>query len=351
MGKIALAVIGAGSIGAKHAELVNSHTGCRLVGIADSDPSRKSIADRFGVPFCASVEELLRRQRPAGVIIATPNATHANVSLTCAEHGVHMLVEKPIADTVNAARRIVGAGKKHGVRILVGHHRRHNPLVQTTRELIRQGALGKLVTVSVFWLILKPDDYFATSWRREPPGGGPLLINLIHDLDILRFVCGDVVSVYARTSAQARDFDVEDSLSISLRFANGALGTVLASDAVAAPWSYEATTGENSMYFRTTENCCHFTGSAGSLAFPKMEMWRYADARQPGWTQPLERTQVPVGRRDPLTVQLEHFRRVVIGEEPPVIDAEEATRSLALVHAVKTSGATGNAVEPATLLR
>ena len=344
-----LAVIGVGLIGLRHAELIHAHPMASLVALCDVDPSRRAVADRFGVPFYTSVEELLERERPAGVVIATSNATHAEVAEMCAQHSIHLLIEKPIASTLEEARRIGDAAQAGGIRVLVGHHRRHNPLVQKSRELVQGGGLGRLTGVSLLWALLKPDAYFDVGWRRERPGGGPVLINLIHEVDSLRFICGEIEEVYARSSSAVRGLAVEDSVSISLTFANGALGTILASDATPAAWSYEATTGENPVYFRTQENCAHFLGTAASLAFPRMELWRYADESRQGWTEPLARSTIEVAGADPLPLQLAHFCRVIRGEETPLVDAEDATRSLAVALAVQESARTGLPVHLGTV--
>ncbi|RLT44435.1 MAG: gfo/Idh/MocA family oxidoreductase [Chloroflexi bacterium] len=347
MQPVRLAVVGVGLIGVRHAELMRSHEGCALVGLCDVDPSRRAVADSFGVPFYSSVAELIERERPAGVVIATSNDTHAAVAEICARRSVDVLIEKPIASTLEQAHRIVDTAQESGIQVLVGHHRRHNPLIQKTRELLADGALGRLIGVSILWALLKPDDYFDVGWRREQPGGGPVLINLIHELDSLRFLCGEITEVYARTSSAVRGFAVEDSVSIALHFASGALGTLLASDATPAPWSYEATTGENPAYFRTHENCYTFLGTAASLAFPRMELWRYADGSRQGWKEPMERLAVEVAGADPLTRQLTHFCRVIRGEETPLIDAEDATKSLAVALAVQKSAHIELPVQPA----
>ncbi len=346
MARVRIAVIGAGLIGAKHAELVKTHEACELVGICDTDPARRPVADVLGVPFSSSVAEIIEQQHPAGAIIATPNSAHAPACVVCAERGVHVLVEKPIADTLDNARQIIAAAGEHGISVLVGHHRRHNPLIRKARELVRDGTLGTLIGFSALWTLLKPDDYFKAAWRRERPGGGPLLINLIHDLDSLRFICGEVKSVYARMSSSARGFHVEDSLSISLTMESGALGTILASDATPAPWSYEATTGENAIYSHAAESCYHFVGTAGSLAFPRMELWRYPEGAPRGWTHPLECRRIEVAVADPLQAQLEHFCRVIRGEQEPLIGPEDASRSLAVALAARASAETGVAVSP-----
>ena len=130
------------------------------------------------------------------------------------------------------------------------------------------------------------------------------MINLIHDLDSLRFICGEIGEVYSRTSSAVRGLGVEDTLSITLSFENGALATVLASDTTPSPWSYEAATAENPYYFHTDKNCYHFFGTRGSLAFPQMELWRYTDQQQMGWQHPLLSSRLKVDRGDPLVSQL-----------------------------------------------
>lgn len=343
--KTKLAVIGAGLIGQKHAALITTCSQATLAGVCDQDASRRAVADQFESAFYQDLEQLLSQEKPDGAIIATPNHAHASVAEICAAHGVHMLVEKPIAHTLEEAERIIACANVAGVEVLVGHHRRHNPLIEQTRRLIQQGALGKLIGISVLWTIRKPDDYFAeVAWRIKRPNGGPALINLIHDIDSLRFICGEIKQVYAQTSSSVRGFTVEDTLSATLTFANGAFGSVLLSDAADAPWSYEATSGENPYYFRTSEDCYHFVGTAGSLAFPTMRQWRYADAKRAGWQHPLETSQQIVEPADPLVRQLEHFCRVIQGEETSFIDAVDGTRSLAVILALLESAQTNRAI-------
>ena len=337
MDPVRLAVVGAGLIGSKHAALVNTHRNCRLVGVCDVDSSLKSVAEECSVAFYADIEELLERERPDGAIIATPNGSHLAITEACAERSVHVLIEKPIASGLDDARRIVEVADETGIRVLVGHHRRHNPLIQAARSIVNGGKLGKLVAVSVMWSLLKPDEYFEVDWRCQRPAGGPTLINLIHELDSLRSICGEIRQVYAQSSSAARKLNVEDSVSISLSFDNGALGSVTASDATPGPWSYETTTGENPHYFHADENCYHFLGTLGSLAFPQMELWRYADGEPRGWQHPMEKLCHEVTDADPLESQLEHFCRVMRNEELPINDGRDGTRSLAVALAVLES--------------
>ena len=350
MKRARLVVIGAGLIGEKHAELISAYPMCSLVGICDTDPSREAVANRLGVPFHTSVEALIEQGKPSGAVVATPTSQHASVAEACAKRSVHLLIEKPIADTIERAQQIVETTSQSGTRVLVGYHRRHNALVLKARELVRGGALGRFMGVSVLWALMKPDDYYDVGWRRERFVGGPTLINLVHDLDSLRFICGEITEVYAQMRSDIRRLDVEDSLSISLCFEGGALGTILASDACPSPWSYEATSRENSFFSHTGESCYHFLGTSGALAFPTMELWRYAGDAQKGWQHPLERVRIEVASNDPLQAQLEHFCRVVEGAEEPILDAGDGAMSLAVALAVHESALEGTPVNPASIL-
>jgi predicted dehydrogenase len=218
-----IGVAGAGAIGRKHVELIEASRDCVVAGIADPSPEAKAFASARGIDWYADHRELLEETQPDGLIVASPNALHLAMALDCIEHGMPALVEKPVTDTVMAAQELLRATKRSGVPVLVGHHRRHNPRIKAIRDAIAAGQIGQLTAVVGLWLLKKPDDYFDVAWRREP-GGGPVLINLVHDLDNLRFICGEIVHVQALTSNKARGFAVEDTAALLLRFANGALG-------------------------------------------------------------------------------------------------------------------------------
>ena len=344
---ISLAVIGAGQMGRQHAALINAQKDCCLAAICDVDPTAHSVADQFGVPFYHTLPELLESERPDGAIIATPNSEHARDAVLCIQQGVPVLIEKPIADTLAAARQIINASQSARAAVLVGHHRRHNPLVQQAYSILQSDALGPLVGVSVLWALCKPDDYYDQAWRCIPPAGGPTLINLIHDLDSLRYWCGEINEVFAHASSATRQLEVEDSLTISLRFENGTLGSIFASDTTPSPWSYEATTGENPTYHTTSENCYHFFGRRGSLAFPQLNMWSYPDGSPRGWQHPLTHQRGTSTAADPLRIQLQHFCQVVQQRETPLVDAVDASRSLATALAVLESAAHGRAISVA----
>ena len=338
-----IGVVGAGAFGRRHIGIAANEPMCRVVAIADPTSAAKEYAAQSGFQYFPTPEEMLDHAQLDGAIIATPNAMHAPVGLACAARGVHMLVEKPIAETVANATDLSNAAERAGVALLVGHHRRYNPIMEKARELVQGGRIGRLVNVAALWLLQKPDDYFDVHWRVEPAGGGPVLINLIHDIDDLRYVCGDIASIAAITGSAIRGHQVEDSAAISLRFGSGALGTVTVSDAAAAPWSWEITSGEAPNYPQRPENCYLFAGTEGSLTVPKLELWRYAGDK--GWQAPLSREVLTVTHQDPLARQLRHFCRVIRGEESPRITGVDATRTLAATLAVHEAARTGRTID------
>ena len=226
--------------------------------------------------------------------------------------------------------------------ILVGHHRRHNPLVQRARAEIDSGRLGKIVSVQITCWFYKPDEYFKAVWRREP-GGGPLFINLIHDIDLARYLCGDVVAVQAQASNAIRDYAVEDTAAILLRFRSGALGVMTVSDTIVAPWSWEMTAGENAAYPKTSEACYRIGGTCGSLSIPDLTRWHYPGARD--WQAPIARHVDAPEQGDPLTLQIRHFIDVIAGRKPPLVTGRDGLAALETVAAIKSAAQAGRLVE------
>ena len=338
-----LAVIGAGVMGRSHIERIQASGECALAAVCDPDLTRARSAAAGECPCYAELDELLGRERIDGAIVATPNAEHRASGVRCAESGVHLLVEKPIADTSADGRSLLEAATRHGVHLLVGQHRRHSAYVRGAKEAIERGDLGRLVSFTALWFIRKPDDYYAVEWHTRP-GGGPVLTNLIHEVDLMRHLGGEIESLYAACSSAARGLPVEDSVAVTLRFTGGALGSIAASDAAVSPWSYEATTHENPLYSRTEESCYFLLGTEGSLAFPRLTLWSHPGAA--GWQHPLTRTELPVEPVDPIAAQLAHFCRVIRGREPPLVSGADGLATLAATEAVLRSAREGRPITP-----
>src|SRR6476469_6874021 len=128
--------MGAGLIGREHASLVRSHPATELVGIADVSAEGRQYAESIGVPHFEDFDAMLEELRPHGAIVALPNTLHVTAGLACIRRGIPSLVEKPIADTLEAARELVTKSERAGVPVLIGHHRRHSPDIREAKRVI-----------------------------------------------------------------------------------------------------------------------------------------------------------------------------------------------------------------------
>lgn len=339
---VRMAVVGAGLIGCRHAEAVVACKGVQLISVVDPSEAGKTVALQHAVPCYQSVSELLEQtDKPDGVILATPNQLHVEQALELIDAGISVLVEKPLATDLAGARAIVEAGERAGIPVLTGHHRRHNPLVEKAKAIITSGELGRLTSAQATTWFYKPDEYFDVEWRRKP-GAGPVYINLIHDMDMLRHLLGEVERVQAMESNSARGNEVEDTAVILLQFVSGALATMNVSDTIVAPWSWELTARENPAYPATPEACYLIGGTHGSLSLPNLALWNHQEQRS--WWKPISATHPCFDFEDPLLRQVRQFAAVVQGLEVPLVSAKEGFLNQQLIEAVKLSSATGNSV-------
>ena len=341
---VRIAVAGTGLIGQEHLRRIAESAEAELAAVVDPAPAARDVAERYGVPLYSSLADLFAAQRPDGVILATPNRFHVSGGLECVAAGVPVLVEKPLAETADDGERLVLAAEAAGVPLLVGHHRRHSPLLAEARRIIGEGTLGAVVAVVGMALFRKPDDYFdAGPWRAQP-GGGPILINMIHEADDLRALCGEIVRVQATATNAARGFDVEDTVAMTLTFADGALGTFMLSDAAAAVASWEQTSRENPSYAHADDQDCYLiAGTRGSLGVPTMRVRTYAG--EASWWQPFEGRTAAVERHDPLAAQLAHFAAAIRGDVAPLVTGRDGLQSLRVVEAILEAAGTGGTVE------
>ena len=326
-----LAVVGAGVIGRKHIELIKANALTALVAIVDPSAHAATLADAHATRWFADIESMFDATRPDGVILATPNGLHASGALAAIRRGIPVLIEKPIAASMDDASLIARASETEGVPILVGHHRRHNPIIRAARDCVKSGRLGRLTAIAGMTLFYKPDEYYEPEWRRSSEAG-PVLINLVHGIDDLRFICGEIESVQAMTSHSVRNYDTEDTAAVIMRFENGALGTFTLSDTTVAPWSWELTSGENPDYPRSNVGCYLIGGTEGSMSLPDLRLWSHSGKK--GWNNELTVDSIDIVASDSLAEQLAHFTRMVRKVEKPICDARDAMKTLATIDAI-----------------
>ena len=348
MSKSRIAVAGAGYIGQAHMGVAQRGRTVTLSAVVDPSPAAVETAAKAGVPLYKSLDELFEKDRPDGVVLATPNKLHVEHSVKCIEAGVAQLLEKPIASTVAEGEELVRIVERKVARVLIGHHRAHSPIMAKAKEVIDSGVLGRLVGVMGSATFLKPDHYYEDAPWRKQVGSGPILLNMIHEVHNLRMLCGDIAAVQAFSSNAVREFPVEDTVAISLRFANGALGTFLLSDTAACPKSWEQTSQENKAYpTYEDEDCYVITGTNGCLSIPTMRIKTYPRKEDRSWWKPFEVGVVGMVRDDPLAHQIEHFGAVIRGEAKPIVSALDGLKNLRITEAIVEAARTGKVVETA----
>ena len=237
-GTLGIGIAGAGVAAEFHLQAIraNEAAGVRLVSVADSNRARfPEIGATFGVA-CVGLGEMLADRRVDVVSICTPSSMHAEHAIAAARAGKHVLVEKPLALSLGDADAVIAACTEAGVTLGVVLQRRTDPVFQAVHRAIAAGDLGELTAGMVSMPYYRSPAYYAQSpWRGHwnGDGGGVLLSQGIHLVDVLVWYMGDPVDVHAFAAALKREIQVEDTLTATLRFANGAMATISATTTAA----------------------------------------------------------------------------------------------------------------------
>lgn len=353
---IRLVVIGVGLIGPRHAQHVIENPETELMAIVDPSEKGKAVAADFGTVWFRSVPEMFLRfdeegsPYPHGAIVCTPNHLHASVSAKLAVKGVHILVEKPVSTSLADAKALKVLADQNEVKVLVGHHRRFNPYILSAKAQLSR--VGDPIAVQGTWTLHKNSDYFKVSpWRTDTKlGGGPLLINLVHDLDLLQYLFGPIDRIYAEPIKKQRTEypDVDEGACLTLRFQNKVTGTFVCSDAVVSPFNFECGTGENPTIPVHTLLLGFYRvfGSQGTLSVPDLTLHHQPKVSDKSWLQPLEQVSLiedtsELEQLKPFTAQLQHFVEVIRGLQEPACQIDDGISALLCIDAVLRSLETG----------
>ncbi|MDC0361230.1 Gfo/Idh/MocA family oxidoreductase [Alphaproteobacteria bacterium] len=339
---IRLAIAGLGLVGKRHADAIRQVEGVDLAAVIDLAAEAKQFAGEQGIACYGNLAEIFAADRPDGIILSTPTLLHAGQGLECIAQKCPVLIEKPLAATVSEAEQIATAGSRANVPVLVGHHRRHNPIIQKAKEIIGSGAIGQIRTVQATCWFYKPDSYFEEAPWRTQKGAGPISVNLVHDVDLIRHLCGEIVSVQAQAAPSSRGYENEEAAAAVVRFASGAVGTISVADGVVSPWSWELTAREYPVYPATSESCYMLGGTEGALSIPDLKVWRHAGA--PDWWSPISATNSPLAAADPLVNQIAHFARVIRDGEAPLVSGAEGLKTMRVVGAIQEAAESGETV-------
>lgn len=362
--RIAVALVGGGTIAPLHAQYLLSSPTCSLVALVDPFPPGQALASKLSIPYFDPVQSLLAasNKRPDAYIICVPSSLHVRVAMEVINHAspAAILVEKPFCTDSKSGERLQQLAKNKSCQILVGHHRRFHPSLAAARQAIEEGKVGKLTAISGSWTTKKNDGYYTSADLRcsRSAGGGPVWTNFVHDIDVLHYLTGSrVVRVWAtgtvsrRSHASATSEDlVEEGAAIMLQFANGVVGTFIVSDNVVSPFGWEAATGDNPLYPPSPVKVDSYRifGAEGTLTAPDGALWRYEadDARalglQVGWHIPIGREELTIPDGIPFQQQAEHLARVVRGTESPICSGEDGLAAVKVCEAVIEALTEGN---------
>lgn len=316
MTKLTLGIIGAGRIASAHAEVVGSCDEIEVVGVADVHPAAAaSMALELDCAAYSSHVELADMAQPDAVVICTPPASHADIAIEMLERGVHVMCEKPLAVSAVDARHMIQTAELRGVVLTMASKFRYVEEVLQGREILQTGAIGEVILV---------ENTFASRvdmssrWNSHPEvaGGGVLIDNGTHSVDLVRFTVGPVAEVLAVEGIRAQGLEVEDTAQLFLRGENGARATVDLS------WSLDK---EREWYLE-------LYGSDGTIQVGwKRSRYRLSDSE--GWIEFGNGYRRAQAMRD----QLANFAGAILGTESLAITAVDALASVEVVEAAYRS--------------
>lgn len=272
---INFALVGCGRIAKRHSELLgeNQIEGAKLVAVCDKIVSKAQvIAEKHSIPAYSCLHEMMKTEKIDVVAVLTESGLHAQHTIELAPYGAHVLVEKPMALTLEDADDMIEACDMHGVKLFVVKQNRFNlPIVQL-RKALDQGRFGKLImgTIRVRWC--RPQAYYdQDSWRGTWAYDGGVLTNQAsHHVDLLEWMMGDVESVFAKSKNALANIEAEDTAVVILKFRNGALGVI------------EATTAIRPKDLEGSISILGETGSVevGGFAVNEMKTWNFSEIRK-----------------------------------------------------------------------
>lgn len=261
--KLGFGIIGGGMISRWHADSIKDIEDAYVLGVFDTNTENaEKFAKEYTCKVFSSVDEMLSSDEVDVVSICTPSGLHAEFAVKAANAGKHFVVEKPMAITKEQIEDIKEACEKNNVKGAVISQLRFTDAVQKAKKAIEEGRLGKIVLGDIYMKYFRSDEYYKSAgWRGTwaMDGGGALMNQGIHGIDILQYLVGKVKSVYANCKTLARDIEVEDTASLIVEYENGAMGVI------------QGTTSVSPGYPRLIE----ISGTKGSIALTEDAITRW----------------------------------------------------------------------------
>lgn len=325
---IRVAVIGVGSMGKNHSRVLHEIPGVKLIAVADEDPEKaREIGERYGLRAYTDYQRMIEEQRPDAVTVATPTSTHFEVVDDLLRAGCHVMVEKPIASTVEQARSLVATSQVQGSVLMVGHIERYNPAILELKRRLQKNQLGQ-----IFQLHARRLGPFPT--RVQDVG---VIMDLApHDLDIMRYLTGsEVVRVYAETKRILHSSQ-DDLLAGLIRFESGCLGVLEINWLTPVKIRELCVTGERGMFrvnYITQDLYFYENGETNGENWSAISLLR-------GVSEGMI-IQYPIKKREPLRVELEAFLSAIEGGAEEAGNGMDALMVLDLVNALKRASRSG----------
>ncbi len=338
MNKVRFGLVGCGVIARFHARAIEATPDAELTAVFDANTAyAESFAQEMGVRAYATIEELAQSGDVDAVCICTPSGLHTRQAVLMMRHNKHIVVEKPMSLNLADADLLIETARQTEVKVCVISQFRFTPAVVAVREAVAQGAFGKIVSASLSMQYFRSEEYYKSgAWRGTwaMDGGGALINQGIHGIDVFRSLMGPVKSIYALTRTQTRPVEVEDSAAAVLEFENGAIGTI------------EASTTCFPGYPRRIA----IYGDKGSVILEEDSILR--------WDLPIP-THLPVGEKaknvassDPKAIdvtghtnQIKNFVGAILHGEPLLSDAPTGRLPLEIILGIYESSKTGKRVE------
>ncbi|CDQ18945.1 Gfo/Idh/MocA family protein [Halobacillus karajensis] len=338
---IKFAIVGCGRIAKKHAEAIKNAQDAELFALCDTDDERLStMASENNVKHTYNnLSEMVTNSEIDVINICTPNAIHAENAIEAIEAGKHVMVEKPIATSVEDAEKIIDAAKRNGVKATAVHQNRFNEAIQKTRRAYEEGKFGEMShgVASIRWN-RNMGYYNQDSWRGTVDHQDGVLMNqCIHNIDLLIWMMGPVKSVTGKTVTRFRDIDMEDVGSAILEFENGSIGVIEGAGTI-YPTNLEETLN---LFGRNATVCI------GGIAVNKIETWRFSSDFQEDEQKVLEQQQdnppTVYGFGHQLIVQ--DMVDSIKNDREPYITLEDGRNAVEVVLAIYKSSQLGQPVE------
>lgn len=334
------ALIGCGRIAKRHSELLGFEqvAGSRLVAVCDLiEEKAKAIGEQFSIPYYTDMHQMMQKESIDVVVVLTESGNHARNVVDITRYKKHVVVEKPMALTLDDADAMMRACDDAGVKLFVVKQNRFNVPVVKLREALSLGRFGKLVlgTIRVRWC--RPQEYYDQApWRGTwAMDGGVLTNQASHHVDMLEWMMGDVESVFARSTTALARIEAEDTAVVVLKFRNGALGVI------------EATTATRPTDLEGSISILGDGGTVeiGGFAVNKMKTWSFVDP-MPGDEEVLNKYSV-----NPPNVYgfghkayYEYVVDCISNNGPHLVDGLVGRKSLELINAIYESIETGEEV-------